>query len=153
MKHLTKLGIASTALATAFVVTPAIHSTVDAAETSISQLVYSNDGTEFTVSYEEFTNALFDGSGDLYNFIVNEQPSIKAVGLESGTFVKYEVFATAVFDDTEGQGPLEILAELSGESSNTVSDSEVSSYQTLQGFNDGDPVFEDAETPEVISID
>ncbi|KGP74654.1 hypothetical protein [Pontibacillus yanchengensis] len=151
MKHLTKWVAASAAFTSALVFIPTANSTVDAAEASVSDLTYSYDGQDFTVSYESFTNALLDAEGDMYDFIVEKQPEIKAVGLKNGNYVDYEAFANSVFDSSEN--PLEILANLSQDPSKTFEDSEVTTWVEVTDFNNGEPVFSDAVVPEVISID
>ncbi|MCD5324106.1 MULTISPECIES: hypothetical protein [Pontibacillus] len=155
MKHLTK-WVAASALTSAVVIAPAIHSTVDAAESNIEHLVYSFDGDTFLVSYEQFTNALIDQDGGLYDFVSNEQPTIEAVGLDSDAYVKYEPFVTAVFDQPD-ENPLALLDNLSNDSSNTLDGSVVDSYELVTNFDNGlpNPDGEQPEpvVPEVISID
>ncbi|MYL34269.1 hypothetical protein GLW08_10370 [Pontibacillus yanchengensis] len=154
MKRFSKLLAVSTIATTAFTFTPAITSTVDAAEkATITDIVFSYDGNELTVSYEQFSDAQFGGSGGVLKFF-DKNPEIHSVGLENGSYVDYEIFVDALFDSSDDSNSLEVLGELSTNSENTMTDSEISAFIEVSEFgDDGEPVLPEAVVPEVISID
>jgi len=129
-------------------------STVNA-EASLSSLVFEyQDETQFTVSYSDYVDAIIAESGDLYNLVNGDEAELVAVGVNGSTFVNYQKFVNALIEDSEGRSAKEVLEDVSSDSSYTVDDDTVTAYETISGFNDdGDPLFGEAETPEVISID
>lgn len=149
MKHLTKWTTISAVAAMA--VTPAMTTTVDAAEVSIENLSFSYNDDSIYTTYDEFSRALLLGSGDFYEFVMKKGPALQAVGLADGTYVDYDTYAKKVLMSSEDA--MVILEELSNDSSSTIPESDVSEYQEIKGFDEKlEPILGDVVIPEVISI-
>lgn len=123
---------------------------VDAAETlTFSEVVYNYDGTDAVIEFSDLSAAMLDGSGDMYDFVTNNQ--ISALGLSNGEYINYMDYASAVLDGGEVN---KILSDLSED---PIDDSTVEDYQAIEGFDsNGDPIIGDVEeeiVPEVISIE
>jgi len=154
LNKLTKnLFLLTSAAAVATVVTSA-PSTVSA-DTNLSSLVFEyEDGTQFIVEYSAYIDAFVAESGDMYDLVQGDEVELKALGVDGSAYVNYSQFVTELVDDSEGRTAIEVLGDLSTDSSYTVDEDTVASYETISGFSDnGDPLFGEAETPEVISID
>jgi len=125
------------------------------AEANLSSLVFEyQDGTEFTVTYSDYIDAIVSESGDLYNLVNGDDVELKALGVDGSSFVNYSKFVNALLDDSEGRTAIEVLGDISTDASYTVDDDTVATYETISGYDDdGAPFFGEAETPEVISID
>lgn len=154
MKKLTKNLFLLTSAATVTTVVTSAPSTVSA-ESKLSSLVFEyQDGTQFTVEYSAYIDAIVAESGDMYNLVKGDEVELKALGVASSAYVDYSQFVTELLDDSEGRTAIEVLGDLSTDSSFTIDDDTVAAYETISGFSDdGDPLFGEAETPEVISID
>jgi len=154
LKTLTKnlFLLSSAAAVTTFVVSAPATASADA---KLSSLVFEyQDGTEFTVSYSDYIDAIVAESGDLYDLVKSDEVELKALGVDGSSFVNYSKFVNALLDDSEGRTAIEVLGDISTDASYTVDEDTVATYETISGFNDnGDPLFGEAETPEVISID
>jgi len=154
LKKLTKnLFLLTSAAAVATVVTSA-PSTVSA-EAKLSSLVFEyQDGTQFVVEYSAYIDAIVAESGDMYELVKGDDVELKALGVDGSAYVDYSQFVTELLDDSEGRTAIEVLGDLSTDTSHTIDEDTVATYETISGFSDdGDPLFGEAETPEVISID
>jgi len=151
---LTKKLFLMTSAAAVTTIAVSAPSTVSA-EAKLSSLVFEyQDGTEFSVTYSDYIDAIVAESGDVYNLVKGDEVELKAVGVNGSTHVNYSKFVTAYVDDSEGRTAIEVLGDISSDSSYTVDEDKVATYETISGFNDdGTPLFGEAETPEVISID
>ncbi|SIS42239.1 immunoglobulin-like domain-containing protein [Salimicrobium flavidum] len=101
-------------LATSVIVAAAIApAAVQADEegVEITSIVFDNDGSWTSVSYEDFARAMLDGEGsDLYEHITNHD--IAGIGVDGDSIVKYDPYVTALLDsDEEADHVLKNLAE------------------------------------------
>lgn len=154
MKKLTKNLFLLTSAAAVTTIAVSAPSMVNA-EAKLSSLVFEYEsGTQFTVSYADYVDAIVAESGNLYDLVKGDDATLVALGVNGTVHVKYNAFVNAFLDDTEGRTAIEVLADVSTKSSFTVDEDTVATYETIEGFNDnGEPLFGEAVTPEVISID
>ncbi|KGX91028.1 hypothetical protein [Pontibacillus marinus] len=144
-----------TAILLATLATSSFVQPVEAAsEVTIETVVFEHEGTEFTVPLTDFAKQVTLKSGDFYDFFKNDDPTINAVGLSTGDYIDFREYAKRVTFKESTETVQDVLNDLPDVTDIHVSDNTIASYQTINGYNsDGEPVFEEAVTPEVISID
>lgn len=135
--------------------TPSVVQPVEAAsDVAIETVVFEHEGTQFTLPLRDFALAVATQSGDFYDFYSSSNPAIKSVGLSSGDFINFRDYAMSVTYKGSSETVQDVVNELADSTDVQVDETTVSAYQSINGYDsNGEPVFEEAETPEVISID
>lgn len=153
MRALTKKAII---IGSTLAVTSSVAMTVDVqAASSPEEVVFSYDGTDFTVSWDEYINLLSFKEGDMYNLIQNSSTTVAGINM-GGNYIDYDLFVNKVIDEAQvgsGKDSLEILVDIQSDSSYHMPDSEVEAIEEVTDIVDGEPQFGSVVVPEVISID
>ncbi|QHE53751.1 hypothetical protein [Pontibacillus sp. HMF3514] len=134
---------------------PSLVQPVEAAsDVTIETVVFEHNGTQFTVSLRDYALALATKDGDFYDFYSEFTPDIKAIGISTGDYLNFRDYAMGVTFKSSSETVQDVLDELADSSDVIVEESTVSTYQSINGYDSNmEPIFEEAETPEVISID
>ncbi|SDJ27631.1 autotransporter outer membrane beta-barrel domain-containing protein [Salimicrobium halophilum] len=119
-----------TAAAIAGAVAVPAAATPAAAAATPDAIAFEMDGEVTVVQWEDYIDAIADGEGELYDYVMNASPH--AVSVEEGKFIEWDDLVDAIVDAEEGTESADVLEDLA-QDENT----EFVPEETVNAWNDG----------------
>ncbi|MDV6378227.1 hypothetical protein ORD22_08195 [Sporosarcina sp. GW1-11] len=150
MKKHTRL-IAS--VLTVGVLIPAVVSPSFVSAAAPDSLVYSLNGKQVKVDYSDYEDVLFGENPDLTRLLTGQSPIALGVG---NSFIHYSDYEDLLFTEMD-KDAYEIIDVALQANDKLVDEETKSKYQTIIGFENGQPIYSDGTTVDgefkVIGID